>query len=320
MKKVLILFGQSAWKKSAPPKEGIYRNTYEYLYALFEKNNIKLYRASYSWYEEKRKSFRHAWTFSQSKGWTKCENIKPDLVFDKTPSGPEVLSAKMLIGKNYPFVNNIRFTEIVRNKLTLSLLFEKWSKKSWPVQNREELKNILPRIGSSKVVLKPTDQSGGKGVQIFSKSESLRKSKLDQNYIAQDFIDSSRGVPGLSKSYHDLRLYIVNDQITHSLIREPKKGSLLANVAQGGSVTFVPVEKLPRSISPIIKRANELFEIFKPRIYSIDLMFDSKKRPWVIEFNSMPGLYFTPDSDAAKRHMCNQLLTIFRTQLSKKNG
>jgi len=134
----------------------------------------------------------------------------------------------------------------------------------------------------------------------------------------QEFIDSSKGVPGVSHYLHDLRLVCVNEQIIYSYIREPKAGSFLANLAQGGRLIIVPRKKLPASLFPIIKQANEIFATFSPRIYSIDFMFDEKKKPWVVELNSMPGLYFTPEEKPYMIEMYQALLGIFQKKLGLK--
>jgi D-alanine-D-alanine ligase-like ATP-grasp enzyme len=117
---------------------------------------------------------------------------------------------------------------------------------------------------------------------------------------------------------HDLRLVFVNDKLIYSYIREPQDGSYLANLAQGGSLKIVPKNKLPKSLEPIISHAKELFETFNPRIYSIDFMFDEKKQPWVVELNSMPGLFFTPEEKPYMTEMYKELLKVFKKKLKLK--
>ena len=41
-------------------------------------------------------------------------------------------------------------------------------------------------------------------------------------------------------------------------------------------------------------------------------MFDEKKRPWIVEFNSMPGLYFTPEEKSSMLKMYQELLKVFK--------
>lgn len=318
-KKVLILFGKSKWSKSKPFKNEDYQYSYEYFYALCKKHGIQMCRASYQWYDYEKKIFKYAWVF-EGKGakWSRVSNIKPDLIYDKTHARPEVYYKKEIIGKNYNFINNLDFTQLIDNKFTTSLLFYKWSKKCWLVNNKEELRRILPKIKTSRVVLKPLSESGGKDIQILDKKETLKKVILDKTYLVQEFIDSSLGVPGFSKKMHDLRLVFVNEKIIYSYMREPKKGNYLANLAQGGTLKIVPFNKLPKSIFPAVEFANKIFETFVPRVFSIDFMFDKKGKPWIVELNSMPGLFFTPKEKPYMLKMYWELLKVFRKKLEAK--
>ncbi len=316
MKKVLILFGKSNWQKSRPFENKDYQYSYEYFYSLCKKNGIQMYRASYEWYDYKKNIFKYTWIYEDKNAqWKRAFNIKPDLIFDKTKARLEIYSKKELIGKNYRFINNLEFTQFIDNKFLISLLFEQWSKKSWLANTKDELCAILPNIKTSRVVLKPLMESGGKDVFILKKKDATKKISSNQIWLVQEFIDSSRGVPGFSKGLHDLRLVFVNEKIIYAYTREPAKGRLLANLAQGGSLSIVPFKKIPKSVLPIVSRANQIFETFVPRVYSIDFMFDEKKRPWVVELNSMPGLYFTPEEKPSMTKMYRELLEVFRKKL-----
>jgi len=316
MKKVLILYGRSKWKNSKPFENKRYQYSYEYFYNLCQKNGIRMYRASYQWYDYEKNIFLHAWIFEGKGGkWKKINNIRPDLVYDKTKARAEIYYKKELIKKAYPFINDLQFTQIIDDKFFTSLLFSRWSKKSYLVNNISDLKNALPKIKTSLFVLKPLMDSGGKDVQILNKKSSLAKLVINRRCLVQEFINSSKGVPGISKGMHDLRLVFVNDKLIYAYTREPQKGSYLANISQGGSLTIVPKNKLPKTIFPIVNYATDLFASFSPKIYCIDFMFDEKKRPWIVELNSMPGLFF---SDAEKPYMIEmykELLKVFRKKL-----
>lgn len=311
-KKVMILFGKSDWKKARPFDNKDYQYSYEYFYSLCKNSGIQMYRASYEWYDYEKHIFKHAWIYEGEGGrWKKVNDIIPDLIYDKTKASAKVYYLKELIREKYSFINNLEFTKLIDDKLTISFLFEKWCKKNWLLENKNDLKKYLPKIKTKKVVLKPLIESGGRGVQILEKKDAMKKSSLGKTYLMQEFIDSSHGVPGFSKEVHDLRLVFVNDEIIYAYIREPKKGSLLANLAQGGSLKIVPRGKIPKSLAPIIGHANEIFKAFYPRVFCIDFMFDEKKRPWVVELNSMPGLYFTPEEKTSMAMMYQKLLGLF---------
>ncbi len=320
-KKVLILLGRNPWDKSAPFNNDQIRLSYECLYRLCKENNIQLYRASYQWYSYKDRIFRQAWTFDDGKNqWKRAYDIRPDLIYDKTKASTEAYYKKELIAKNYPFVNSLRFTRIMDDKLITSLIFRKWSKKSWIVNNQENLKKLLPRVKSQRFVIKPISESGGKDVQILDKKEALEKIIFGNDYLIQEFIDSSSGVPGVSDNMHDLRLVFINDKLSYSYIREPEEGNYLANLSQGGSLSIVPKGKIPPSLTPIIRCANKVFETFNPRIFSIDFMFDENKRPWIVELNSMPGLYFTPQEKPYMLEMYKEIIAVFKKKLGMQQS
>lgn len=315
MKKVLILYGRDNWKKTKPFKNKQYQYSYEYFYNLCKRNEVQMYRASYEWYDYKKNIFKYAWVFEGSGGrWKKVNNIKPDLIYDKTAGRLEVYYKKEVIRRHYPFVNDIFFTMIIDDKFITSLIFAKWSKKSWIVRNTEELLKYSINIRTSKIVIKPIAKSGGKGILILPKPK-LKKVKLKEEMLIQEFIDSSRGVPGVTHGMHDLRLVFVNKKLVYAYIRKPKRGSYLANLAQGGSLIIVPKEKIPKSVHPIVRYANQIFESYEPRIFTIDLMFDRNYKPWVVELNSMPGLYFTPEEKPSMLRVYAELLKVFKRKL-----
>lgn len=317
MKKVMILFGKSDWRKAKPFSNADYQYSYEHFYSLCKKNGVQMYRASYQWYDYKKNVFKYAWIYEGEGGnWKKVANIQPDLIYDKTKARMETYHMKDLIGRFYPFINNQIFTRLIDDKFTTSLIFEKWSKKNWLINNQAELKNILPKIKTAKVVIKPLMESGGNGVQVLSKKDVLKKARIQEIHLVQEFIDSSHGVPGVSSNMHDLRIVMINAKIIYAYIREPQKGSYLANLAQGGSLKIVPVEKIPKTILPIIDFVNQTFSTFNPRIFSIDFMFDEKKQPWIVELNSMPGLFFTPEEKPYMLEMYQELLAVFKKELN----
>ncbi len=317
MKKVLILVGKNNWKKSKPFETERYQYSYEFFYSLCKQHDIRMYRASYQWYDYQKNFFKYAWIFEKSGNkWKRVRNIKPDLIYDKTKARLEVYYKKELMSKYYPFINDLQFTQIIDDKFLIGLLFAKWSKAGYLIDGNIDLKNFLPRIKTDKFVLKPLMESGGKNIYILDKNSSLADIVFDKRYLLQDFIDSSSGIKGICRGMHDLRLVFINARLMYSYVRQPQKGSFLANIAQGGSFEIVPKSKLPKSLDPIINYTNEIFASFNPRIFTIDLMFDKKQRPWVVELNSMPGLFFSEKEKPHMMKMYAELLKIFKQKIN----
>ncbi len=297
MKKILVLYGKSKGKNIRPFANKDARSSIEHFFERGAEYGYEMYRASYDWYDYEKYEFQEAWAFQPTeKDWNKVKHIKPDIIFDKTKASAEAYYKKELISLHYPFINDLTFTWLVDNKFVTSLLFSRWSKKSWLVKGQEQLELILRHIKTERIVVKPVQDSGGKGVHITSRAECLNLA-IKGEHIVQEFIDSSAGIPGIGGSTHDLRLIFVDKDLVYAYTREPQLGSLIANVARGGTTTMIPREKIPYSVNPIIEHAHRVFEAFSPRIFTIDLMFDREGRPWIVELNSMPGLYF----DAAEK-------------------
>jgi len=310
-KKILILFGSSPWNDQSPAMDQKYRLCYEYLYEMAEKNGAELCRASIDWYDRQRKIFTRAWTFKDGQ-WTAVSDIKPDLVYDKTRLCASAEMAKEIIAKDYRIINDPAFTAIVNNKLCVSLIFPQYLKKNHLVKNSEDLVVVSEKLKGEKIVLKPMSGSGGKDIHIINEEEAKIFS-INRPYIAQEFIDGSSGIEGIVEGLHDLRLVFVDEELVYSYVRQPKKGSFLSNLAQGGSMFIVKKEKLPESLSPLIKKVQETFSCFSPKVYTIDLIFDADQRPWIVEMNTMPGIYFSPDQKEWQDKFYSKLINIYLT-------
>jgi len=130
----------------------------------------------------------------------------------------------------------------------------------------------------------------GKGIVIDS-PEKLSTITLEEGveYCLQEFIDTSKGIPGIVRGYHDLRIIIVDGEIVLCHVRTPKEGSLLANVAQGGSIREVPLEIIP---SNILRRVADtqahIDQRFDFPLYSIDFGIQNAI-PFVFELNDQIG-------------------------------
>jgi glutathione synthase/RimK-type ligase-like ATP-grasp enzyme len=313
MKKALILSNKKDWRDTRPFKNIKFYQCYEYFSDLARTKNLSVFSASYAWYDEKKKIFKFAWTFD-GKRWRKTRNVQPDIIYDKTSFSDEIQSVKNTIRHDYQIINDPEFTLLVGHKLFASLLAPKYFKKYYPVRSPKSIREALQKIPGKKIVLKPPLECGGRGVKILPKKE-LVSSKLSSPMIAQEFIDSSNGIRGILRGIHDLRAVFVNKKLVYVFVREPAKNSLLANLAQGGTMFYVPENKLPKTLLPIISEIQDAFLFFEPKIYSIDFMFDQAQKPWIIEFNTMPGFFFF--SETHKKKQKRLFLEIINTLLKE---
>ena len=89
-------------------------------------------------------------------------------------------------------------------------------------------------------------------------------------------------------------------------------GSFLANLSQGGKLIIVPVENLPKTLVPIVRVVDKTLDSFPERIFAVDFMFDEVGQPWIVELNSMPGLFFSPEEKPYMIEMYQELLRVFK--------
>jgi glutathione synthase len=150
-------------------------------------------------------------------------------------------------------------------------------------------REVVAKIATDKIVLKPLSGAGGKGIVIVDKNNfdiSMLHTKI--TYIAQDFVDSSQGIPGICEGYHDLRILMFNGRPTLSFVRTAKTGSLLSNVSQGASAAVLEITDIPQEILDIAHRVDSELLHYNHRFYSSDF-FMSNGKPYLVEINSMPG-------------------------------
>ena len=113
----------------------------------------------------------------------------------------------------------------------------------------EKLNIIYPKVYTKEEdikdntlkIVKPRNGHGGEGIRIY-KGEPI---DISQN-IYQEFVKDYIG---------DIRFYIINNEITHSVIRKPKEGSIVSNFTRGGEVEIYNIkEKDKNIINKILKK------------------------------------------------------------------
>lgn len=292
-----------------------YQAAYEHLYTLAKENGLRMCRAPLSWYDVAADRFSKAWVY-ESGTWSIVSNIHPDMIYDKSATLPENHALRLLLGSRYPFMNDPEFSRIAGDKFLVAELFPKYFKRSFLVENQDALSARMAALTGDRLVAKPLHGSGGEGVVIADRA-TLSQESFEYPIILQEFIDSSRGIANITPGYHDLRLVFVNDALIYSYIRIPRKGSLLANVAQGGKMQIVDPQDLPESLDPIIRDVQAGLSAFPNKIYTIDLMFDETGRPWIVELNTMPGIYFSPGQEKERDTFFLALINEFKSCLSR---
>jgi hypothetical protein len=231
--------------------------------------------------------FQGAWVYQNGKFSIEKNNVKADLVYDRSA------------GVNFPpggdesviWVNRRDFKVLAWDKWLAYQKIGKYMPQTIWIENRDEVETVISQIKSDWVVLKPFNGLKGLGIFIGSKADALNF-KLDQkykNYIAQEFVDTSKGIKGITGGRHDLRVAIVNGKAVWCHVRIPPEDSFLANAAQGGELTELDYDTVPGSVKEIVKEiSEEFYREYDNPIYSLDFGLQDGQ-PYIFEINDQIG-------------------------------
>jgi hypothetical protein len=302
---IIAIYFDAKEKMGYPFDNPKYLAAYSMFAQLAYKENIiiRIVRGKESFLGNMR--FRNWWEFSGTDLQKRKGIFSADIIYMK--------GQKITVGPTDKVLNHPDLADICYNKFTTFTYFGEYMKPTYLI-TKNNYADVLSKIATQKVVLKPLFGSEGKGIHIVDKKDflpSLLPPKTD--YFAQEFIDGKEGIPGIIKGNHDLRLIIFNGEVKQAFLRTPQKGSSLANVAQGGNLTYVKLQQLPQSSVAIVKAIDKKFLSYTPRLYTVDLMFE-KGKPYLIELNEQPGLPYPEEDeqDGAATFFYKELITLFK--------
>ena len=145
-----------------------------------------------------------------------------------------------------------------------------------------------------KVVVKPRRGHAGSGVRVVPKS-ALPADLADVagQWIVQEWVDSSGGVPGLADGAHDVRAVFVDGRVNHYCVRTPKKGLAFVD-SSCEQRDYLPDEvRMPEGFASIW---GEVASKLGGGLYAVDCMWDSSVGPLLGEINGAPGVdAYAPD-------------------------
>lgn len=276
-------------------KFGKKRNVYRYFFEKGRDLGFDMYLASGPEAYRGGLSFNDPAFFNGNEFAKTQGTIIADAIYDR--SGGISFPAKEMDGK---VLNCSDFKILCNDKNKMYEYFGQFMPKSFELKKTDKFQEVLNGFREDELaVLKPAKGLGGKGI-IIDKVSELRKTNLDpgNEYVIQDFIDTSCGIEGLSNGRHDLRVVIVNGKTVLSHIRTPREGSYLANASQGGSIKEVPLEKIPQEIMDVAEKIKTIVdEKFQKPVYSIDFGM-TRNGPYVFELNDQIGF----PSDDMRNH------------------
>ncbi|HEX9679545.1 MAG TPA: hypothetical protein VGA08_02915 [Candidatus Saccharimonadales bacterium] len=186
-------------------------------------------------------------------------------------------------------LNNSEIIEIAANKQRTYELFSDLQPTTFVAKNKSELAVALDKLAGDSVVVKGFYGNSGQTVEIGLKEDVL-SNKWVWPVQAQEFVDTSGGIPGLVEGRHDLRVIMANNQPILGKIRTPPRGGLKSNTGYGGNNWLIAVDSLPRDVLSLTKSIdNRLSSISPWRLYSIDLGLTNRGYR-LFELNDKPGV------------------------------
>ena len=232
--------------------------------------------------------FDGVWKFENNNFIQIFEKINIDLVYDRS-AGVQFPPAS---DKSTIWVNNIDFKILCWDKWAGYNDIGEYMPQTVLVESESEIEKSVNKIKTDWVVLKPFNGLKGLGVYIGNK-DGATKFKFPQNfkrYIAQEFVDTSKGIVGVTQGKHDLRVAVVNGEVVWCHVRVPAEGTFLANAAQGGNLTEVDYKNVPSDIKNIVTKVSEKFyKQYDNPIFSLDFGMNSDGTPRIFEINDQIG-------------------------------
>jgi glutathione synthase/RimK-type ligase-like ATP-grasp enzyme len=231
--------------------------------------------------------FNGAWEFKGNKFEKKDDKIKLDLIYDRTGGvtfPPEESNLKVF--------NNREFKLLCWNKWLGYKEIGEYMPKTFWVGDKDSLAKVIPQIKTDWIVLKPFNGLKGIGIFIGPKEEAINFEFIgkDPKYIAQEFLDTSRGIPGITNGLHDLRIAVVNAKVVWCHVRVPIEGTFKSNAALGGNLTEIDYSKVPESIKNIVNKVIPKFkEKYNNPSYSLDFGVGRDGVPKIFEINDQIG-------------------------------
>jgi len=309
VKNVGILFGDFIQWISDPFYKQIHNDAYLQFVSFARKYGLNIFVSTFE--QCSNGCLELAWS-NEGGCWKLQNKINLDLIYDKARANTERNRLKLQLCGNVRIFNHPELSHICWDKKLTYELFPDLlplticptTKESFPVTKRYSF--------SDRKVLKPRFGIMGSGVRLLGPgcSEEIVQ---DGNFILQNYVDSSRGIPELGISgKHDLRITLINGVPGHAFVRQPPIGSIVSNLALGGRMIDVDIERVPDSVLSIVSKVDNYMSRFGERIYTIDFAIDENDRPWILEMESSPTFSYPPEMEYKKLGFMKTIATVLK--------
>ena len=292
-KNIGMIWGDAVSEEEKPFSKDYQNQDYQTYSEIAESKGLELFYSHYNWYEDGKLKKAFYWNGSE---WEKVKDVRLDGAFDKFPFNDETEEVKEKLNEDLPVVNDFELEKFCKDKLRSA---ERLPEYFPDTASQEFLNDMIEEY--EKVVVKPRFGHGGEDVNIVKSRKDL---ELDENveYVVQEFVEASEvPIPGVSGKQHDLRVVFVNNEPVYTYVRMPEEEEGVSNVAKQGSITYIDLEDVPDEVMEAAREISEELEGYRPCLFSVDFIVSQSGRPYVLELNSKPGMYFS-DSEGKEEY------------------
>lgn len=226
--------------------------------------------------------FSHGWRFVGDELREITEPLTVDCIYNKE------LAHGLRTDPGDVVVNDPLFDRIARDKWLTYQAFPGLMPPTYRI-DADTWQLVFDQIETDTVVLKPVAGTEGVGIIVQDKTTiDLPSLGLTEPYIAQPFVESSGGIPGLCEGRHDLRVIVFGGRPTLAFLRMPRPGGVVSNLSQGGSARVVELTDVPTQIMESVRQIDDHYRSYRSRIYTADFLMKDG-RAYLIETNTRPG-------------------------------
>lgn len=250
---------------------------------MLEDRGLNVVCSEYTEYDsgEMKKAFH--WNGDE---WEKVEDVEIDGVYDLFRHDKEKYEIKKAMENEVGILNDPEVAELCQDKWKTYQEFSQYQAETRKA-SKANVKEVIQKYG--KAVIKPRYGSSGEGIYSVDSIEDFEKG---EDLLIQQFIEAEAPEWMPTEGQHDMRIFVINGDIMGSHIRTPGQDTFLSNNAQGGDQFYMDSEDIPEQVCDIVDEVEEKLKDYRPSIYTVDFMFDSEERPWIVELNSQPGIFY----------------------------
>lgn len=203
--------------------------------------------------------------------------------------------------------NDPRVWRVCADKWRTYERFRAFSPETWRVRTPAAVDRKRACFPEAAFVLKPRFGRRARGVVFLSPERptprSWREPMLLQRAIGGGAFGRWR------QPVVDLRAYVQNGRLECVSAKVGRVRNPILNVHRGSRVVRLTVASLPQSARRFVRAIDKQFAKLRPRQYCVDLRYDERRRPRLIELNHLPVLPGGRGRDQQRfyRHLCQMV-------------